>query len=584
MVKLSRMLEFVYNKIRNAARKIDMKISRWKYGYIEKLPSDIKYFNGGLYDAVYEASCKHGHNTALEYGNLQITYKELVKKINKVARGLKALGVEKGDRVTICMPNTPEAVYMFYAVNEVGAVASMVHPLSSEKEFENFLNQSQSKVVLAIDVAYPRIEAILKNTDVQHLIVVSATRSMEFIVKVIYKLTKGRKNHIKKTQITMPWGRFLAKADKFIGNPHERVDSDDLAVILYSGGTTGTPKGVMLSNLNFNAQALEAKYYAPELLKSQHAFLTFLPNFHAFGLGICTHIPLYWGMRVVLIPQFSAKKLKMYVRKYKFNVLCGVPTLYEYLTKIKFGKNELKCLKGVISGGDSMSLPLKRRVNKYLHEHGCKLDVQVGYGLTEASGVVAFSPVGITDAADVIGYAFPDCEFLICDLKTGKEAAVGDDGEILIHSPTVMLGYLNNEEETNNSFVTINGKRYLKTGDIGFFDNKGLLHFKARLKRMIITNGYNVYPSHVEDVVLKCSAVEKCAVIGVPDKVHGETVKVFIVYKQGRGNSRADKNELQKILKTNLAKYEMPRIFRTIESLPLTKMNKVDYKALEQLD
>ena len=577
------MLEFIYNKVRNVVRKLDMKLMRNKYGYIDKLPRDIKYFEGGLYDAVYEASCKWEHNTALEYGNLQVTYKELIKKINKVARSLKALGIEKGDRVTICMPNTPEAVYMFYAVNEVGAVASMIHPMSSEKEMEDYLNKSHSKLMLCIDVAYSRVEPIIKNTELEHLVVVSATRSMEFIVKVIYWLTKGRKNHVKKSQKTLLWDRFLAKSNEFIGNPHARVNSNDLAVILYSGGTTGTPKGVMLSNLNFNAQALESKYYAPGLLEPENAFLTFLPNFHAFGLGICTHIPLYLGMRVVLIPQFSAKKLKTYVRKYKFNILCGVPSVYEYMLKVKFGKKELKGIKAAISGGDAMTLAQKQRINEYLREHGAKVDVRVGYGLTEAAGVVAFSPTGVLDAADVIGYAFPDCEFYIQDIKTKKEAPVGEDGEILISGPTVMLGYLDNKKETDATFVTIKGKKYLKTGDVGFFDKKGLLHFKARLKRIIITNGYNVYPTHVEEIIAGFKAVEKCAVVGIPNEAHGETVRAYVVFKKDQ-DTRGNRNELQKILKKNLAKYEIPREYRYVANLPTTKMGKVDFKALQNLE
>ena len=576
-------LEFIYRKVKNGLRKINMKLEHVKYKRNIKLPKNIEYFDGGLYDAIYEASCEWGHNTALEYGNLQVTYKELIKKINKVARSLKALGIEKGDRVTICMPNTPEAVYMFYAVNEVGAVASMIHPLSSEKEMENYLNQSHSKLMLCIDIAYSRVASIIKNTELEHVVVVSATRSMELVIKIMYRLTKGRKNRVKKNQRTLLWDKFLLKSNDFIGNPHTRVNSDDLAVILYSGGTTGTPKGVMLSNLNFNAQALLSKQYAPSLLVPENAFLTFLPNFHAFGLGICTHIPLYHGMRVVLIPQFSAKKLKTYVRKYKFNILCGVPSVYEYMLKIKFGKKELKGIRAVISGGDAMTLAQKQRINEYLREHGAKVDVRVGYGLTEASGVVAFSPTGILDAADVIGYAFPDCEFYIQDINTKEEAPVGSDGEILISGPTVMLGYLDNEEETKATFTTINGKKYLKTGDVGFFDDKGLLHFKARLKRIIITNGYNVYPTHVEEVISGFKAIEKCAVVGIPNEAHGETVRAYIVFKDEQ-DTRSNRNELQKILKKNLAKYEIPREYRFVTNLPVTKMGKIDFKALQNLE
>ena len=202
-------LEYVYKKIKNTLRKLDMKIERAKYGYIEKLPKDVHYFEGGMYDAIYEASCKWPHNTAIRYFDTEITYKEMIKKINKVAAALKALGAEKGDYITVCMPNTPEAVYMFYAINEIGAVANMIHPLSSEKEIEEYLNQAHSKIMLCVDIAYPKVENIIKDTDVEQVVVVSATRSMVMLVRAIYNLTKGRNNHIKKSQHVFNWDHFL---------------------------------------------------------------------------------------------------------------------------------------------------------------------------------------------------------------------------------------------------------------------------------------------------------------------------------------------------------------------------------------
>jgi len=575
-------LEYIYNKIKNTIRKLDMRIERAKYGYIEKLPHNIEYFDGGLYDAVYEASCKWPHNVALDYYDTQVTYKELIKRINKVAAALKAAGAEKGENITVCMPNTPEEVYMFYAINEIGAVANMIHPLSSEKEIEEYLNQAHSKIMLCIDIAYPKVEAIIKNTDVEQVVVVSATRSMALIVRAVYKLTKGRKNHIKKSQHVITWDRFLFKANKFIGNPHARVDSTDPAVIMYSGGTTGKPKGIVLSNLNFNAQALGAKYLVPELLKSEHSFLTFLPNFHAFGLGVCMHMPLYFGCRIVLIPQFNAKKLRKYIKKYKINILVGVPTVFEYLTKTKFGKNELKGIKGVVSGGDVISMSSKERINDFLKKHGSKAIIENGYGLTEASGGFIFSPRSVAKDPDAIGYPIPDNDVRILNLNTKKEANLGEDGEIIVNGLSVMKGYLNNPEETKKAFITLNGKKYLRTGDIGCIDEHGVVHFRSRLKRMIISNGYNIYPANIEEVTLKYKKVDACAVVGREDKVRGEKVVVFIVSKKDIPE-RTIKKELTAIYKQYLAKYEIPREIRFIESLPKTKLAKVDFKALEQL-
>ncbi len=575
-------LELVYNKIKNALRRLDMKLERAKYSYIDKMPKDIEYFDGGLYDVVYESSCKWPHNVALRYFDTQITYKELIKKINKVAASLKAIGAEKGDRITVCMPNTPEAIYMFYAINEIGAVANMVHPLSSEKEIEDYINQSHSSIILCIDIAYPKVEAIIKDTELEHVIVVSPTRSMATIVRVIYKLTKGRKNHIKKSQHVITWDKFLLKASKYIGNPHARVNSKDDAVIMYSGGTTGKPKGIMLSNLNFNAQALGAKYLVPELFKPEYSFMAFLPNFHAFGLGCCIHMPLYNGACSFLIPQFNPKKFKSYITKYKINVLVGVPTVFDYLTKIKFKKDDLKTVKYVVSGGDMISMSNKEKINDFLHAHGSKALIENGYGLTEASGGFIFSPMSVAEDPDGIGYPLPDNEVVIMDLKTKQPAKLGHDGEILVRGLCVMKGYLNKPKETAEAFIKIGNKKYLRTGDIGYADERGVIHFRSRLKRMIISNGYNIYPANIEDVTLKCQKITACAAIGREDKLRGEKVVVFVVPAEG-ASERVIRKELNNIYKKHLAKYEIPREIRFLAELPKTKLAKVDFKALENL-
>lgn len=577
------MFEKLYLKVRNTYRKISVKIiNKWHYHH-KKLPKNVNYFEGSLYDAVYESALKYPYNTAIEYENNQITYKQLIKKINKVAKALKALGVSKGDKVTICMPNTPEEVTMFYAINEIGAVANMIHPLSSEKDIEYYLNKSNSKVMLCIDIAYKKVSNIIDNTNLEKVIVTSATKSMERITALLYWLLKGRKMNIKETEKIILWDHFISKANNYEEDPYELVSSNDPAVILYSGGTTGKPKGVVISNYSFNAQALQSKYTEPEALEPENAFLTFLPNFHAFGIGICTHTPLYNGMRAILIPQFNAKKFKKYLRKYKFNVLCGVPTLYDAVSKMKFRKNELNILKLVVCGGDAMSIDLKNRVNAFLKEYGCETELKIGYGLTESSGVVSLSPDGILDESDVIGYPFPNTEFKIIDINTQKETPLGEDGELVISGPNVMLEYLEEPEETQNTLFKMDGKTWLHTGDIACVDKRGLFHYKSRLKRMIITSGYNVYPSHVEEILTNHEAIMKCAVIGVKNESKGEIVKAFIVLREGY-NNLLTKNNIQKYMKENLAKFEIPREIRYIDELPTTLVGKIAYKELEKMD
>lgn len=575
------MIETLLLKLRNNYRKVAVKVINKINNIQNRLPKNVKYPDGSLYDAIYESAVKYPYNTALEYGNIQITYRSLMKRIDKCARALKALGIKKGDKVTICMPNTPEEVSMFYAINEIGAIANMVHPLSSERDMEYYLNKSESRVVLCIDVAYSKIKSIIDNTKVEKVIVASATKSMEKLTAFIYWLFKGRKYNIKEDEKVILWNHFINLSSSYEKDPYEQVDGKDAAVILYSGGTTGKSKGVVISNFSFNAQALQSRYVS-DVLTPENAFLTFLPNFHAFGLGICTHTPLYHGMRVVLIPQFNGKKIRSYIRKYKINILCGVPTFYDAMTKMKFKNGELKCLKLVVCGGDALSLTLKQKVNKFLKEKGSDADIRVGYGLTESSGVIALSPEGITNQSDVIGLPFPDCEFKILDINTNKECGINEPGEIVVGGPNLMMEYLGDLEETNNAIYVEKGKRYLHTGDIGFMDGKGLVHYKSRLKRMIITSGYNVYPAHVEEVIMEVDGIKSCAVIGVPSESKGEIVKAFVTLKDNVDVSKV-KSNLVKHLKEELARYEQPREIRYIDDLPTTLVGKIAYKELENM-
>lgn len=577
------MLELIQNRINKIKRFFGITPKNKWLNYYTNMPKEIKYDDGSLIDAVLLSASMYPNNIAIEYYNTEITYVEFINRIKKCARSLKRIGVKENDRVTICMPNTPEAVVMFYAINMVGAVANMIHPLSSENEINFYLNKAKSKVILTIDLCYPKVMNAIKGTNVKHVIVSSATKSMGFIVDSAYYLFKGRKNakNMKQNkEIVLSWREFIKTGAYYKEEFYVKRKAQDMAVILYSGGTTGKPKGICLSNLNFNAGAIQSRYMS-DTMKPGNSFLTILPNFHAFGIGISTHTPLYSGMKVILIPKFDMKKMKKLLKKYRPNVIAGVPSLFDAISKINLKPHDLSNLTLAVCGGDSITLENKKRINKYFKDHGSKTDLRVGYGLTECSGACCLSPEGMENKKDIIGIPFPNCVYKIIDINDGHELGPNEDGEILISGPNVMLGYLDEKEETENVFTTDeNGIKWLHTGDVGSIDKKGFIYYRSRLKRMIITSGYNVYPSYIEELLSKHEYVFQCAVIGIPHPYKGEVAKAFIVLKEDIKPSLEVKRVINKYLKQNLANYAIPSEIEYVEGLPMTLVGKISYKDL----
>jgi len=554
---------------------------RWINQY-KDVKANLEYPNSSMVDALMEVSRKYPEYYAYEYFGNKVTYRIFMRQIEDVAKALKNYGVEKDDRVTICMPSTPEAICMVYAVNLVGAVASMIHPLSSEKEIENYINQADSKFMLALDMTVEKIMNIKRNTKLQKIIVASAGDSMPPLMRELYKITNYKK-HVKlpKDDNIVLWNKFISSAPDYVGVCHEPRKSSDLAVILYSGGTTGTPKGIMLSNLCFNALALEAH----EMIKQAqpgNSVLALLPIFHGFGLAVCIHTPLLKGMKCTLIPQFNAKKFGELIKKNKPTFLAGVPTLYEALLKQKLGEKDLECVEAVISGGDILSPELKKKVDTYLKEHGSNAKIRVGYGLTEATAATCLSKEN-TEVEGCIGFPLPDTYFKIVKLDTHVEADIDEDGEICISGPTVMMGYLNNEKETNQVLrYHDDGRLWLHTGDIGSMDEEGTIIFKQRIKRMIVSSGYNVYPSYIENVIISHPDVLACTVIGIPDKYRGQVAKAYIVLKEGVEETHELKNEIKELCKKNISKYAIPKEYEYRKQLPKTLVGKVAFTKLEE--
>lgn len=577
------MNELIQNKINKIKRYFGIKPKNKWLNYYTNMSKDIKYDDGSMIDAILLSASMYPNNIAIEYYNTEITYIEFVNRIKKCARSLKRIGVKEDDRVTICMPNTPEAVIMFYGVNMVGAVANMIHPLSSENEINFYLKKAKSKVILTIDVCYPKVMNAIKNTNVKHVIVSSATRSMGFVVDTAYSIFKGRKNAKnmrENKEIVFSWKEFIKAGAYYKEEFYVKRKANDLAAILYSGGTTGKPKGICLSNLNFNAGAIQGRYMS-DTMKPGNSFLTILPNFHAFGIGISTHTPLYSGMKIILIPKFDMKKMKSILVKYRPNVVAGVPSLFDAISKLNLKPHDLSNLTLAVCGGDAITLENKKRINRYLKEHGSKTELRVGYGLTECCGASCLSPEKMENKKDIIGVPFPDCLYKIIDINDGHELGYNKDGEILISGPNVMLGYLDDKEENDNIFhIDENGVKWLHTGDIGFIDKKGLIYYRSRLKRMIITNGYNVYPGYIEELLSKNEYVFQSAVVGVTHPYKGEVAKAFIVLKEDVKPTGEVKRAINKYLKQNLANYAIPSEIEYVEGLPMTLVGKISYKDL----
>lgn len=548
------------------------------------VPAHLEYFQGSMYDRVAEIAVNYPDYIAYDFMGGKVKYKDFIKKVDECARALAAIGVKEGERVTICMPNAPQAVIMFYAINKIGAIANMVHPLSSEKEIEFYLKESASVVCITLDQFYGKFENIRGNVPIRSLILTSIKDVLSPIKKKGYYLAQGRK--IKKVPANAEivwWEKFLKDGNNYHGPFHVERKSQDPAVILYSGGTTGTTKGILLSNLNFNALSQQIIATNP-MFKPGDKMLAVMPIFHGFGLGVCIHSMLANGGRCLLIPRFNPQSYAKLLKKHKPNFIAGVPTLYEALLRLKtLDRVDLSCLKGVFSGGDSLSIELKKRFDAFLREHGATIPVREGYGTTECVTASCLTPSHWAKEGS-IGLPFPDTFYKIVKPGTEEEVPYGEEGEICLAGPTVMMEYINNPEETANTLKRhADGLTWVHTGDLGMMDEDGFIYFRQRIKRMIVTSGYNVYPSQIENVLDAHEYVHMSCVIGVPDPLKMQRVVAFVVLKPGLKVSEEEAREaILEHCSKYVAKYAMPSDIQFRDDMPKTLVGKVAYRILEE--
>ncbi|MGN0702139.1 MAG: class I adenylate-forming enzyme family protein [Lentihominibacter sp.] len=551
--------------------------------YLGDIPATLTYSNGTMYEKLEAVAAKYPGKIAFDFMGKHTTYKQLIDKVNECARSLRTIGVRPDDRITIAMPNCPQAIFMLYAANRVGAVANMVHPLSAENEIQEYVNYSRSTTIVTLDQFYNKVEAIRENTGIVNVIIARIKDELSRHIRTGYMLTEGRKiAPIPKDAPVITWDRFMKLGKASFKNYIVERKASDPAVILYSGGTTGRTKGIVLTNMNFNALSQQVVAANP-MFRPGDKMLAAMPLFHGFGLGVCIHTMLTQGGRCVLVPRFTAKSYARLITKYKCNFIAGVPTLYEALLRLpQMEKADLSCLKGVFSGGDSLSIELKKKFDKFLYSHNATIQIREGYGTTECVTASCLTPP-TRHKEGSIGVPFPDTYYKIVAPGTEEEMPYGEEGEIVISGPSVMQGYMDMPEETAETLKThADGLTWVHTGDLGMMDSEGFIYFKGRIKRMIITSGYNVYPAQLENVFDAHPKVHMSCIIGVPDSYKMQKVKAFVMLKEGVPATEETRRELMKYAEKNIAKYALPYDIEFRSELPTTLVGKVAYRQLEE--
>lgn len=550
--------------------------------FYENVPAQLDYPDSAMVDLVEATARRYPDLFAYEFMGKNTTYTQFVSEIHECAKALNAIGIKENDRVTICLPNTPQALIFFYALNLIGALSNMIHPLSSEKEIEFYLNDSQSAAAITLDLFYDKFARIRAGVTIKYLIITSIKDKLNIAKSIGFSMTKGRK--IKKIPAgadILCWKDFLELGKRSEADYSVKKTGRDPAVILYSGGTTGTTKGILLSNLNFNALGMQTAAMG-DCISPGDSMLSVMPVFHGFGLGVGIHAMLISGCRCILIPSFSAKTFGTLLKKKRPNFIAGVPTLYEALLRNdKIKGIDLSGLQGVFSGGDTLSTELKKKVDRFLQGHGAKVQIREGYGTTECVTASCLTPKNYAREGS-IGIPFPDMYYKIVRPNTQEELPSGEEGEICICGPTVMLGYIGNPKETAHALQRHpDGYVWLHTGDLGSMDAEGFIYFRQRIKRMIISSGYSIYPSQLENVIDAHEAVLMSTVIGVDDPYKKQKVKAFVVLKPDISLTREVKDSIFEHCEKNIAGYAMPYDFEYRKALPKTLVGKIAYTILE---
>ena len=534
------------------------------------------------FEYVCQRSKNHLNDTALEYYGRKFTYADLIVNVKKTAAALRGAGVKKGDIITVVSIMTPEIIALFYAADMMGATLNLVDPRYSVEGIREYIEEVDSHLLVCLNVVYERCRQAAKRTNVEKVIVLSPADSLPPVMAVGYKLTTPDKN--KYASNVIRWKQFI-KGGEGQSTAAEPYDPDHACVVVHTGGTTGSPKGVILTDDCFNGIALQFQAY-PKLFHRGQKLMNIMPPFIAYGFACGIHLPLVLGFTVIIIPNLDPAKLGSLVLKHKPEHMFGVPTHYQQLASDpKLRDKDLSFIINYAAGGDSLSRGAEQTVNDFLAAHGARYPIAKGYGMTEVSSAATVA-AGLDNKPGSVGIPMVNTVVAAFEPGTDQELPIGQRGELCISGPCLMKGYYNKPEETAILLRRHpDGRVWAHTGDMGYLDEDGFVFLDSRIKRMIIRHdGFKVFPSMIENVVSRHPAVHQCSVVGCADKDHtqGRLPFVYIVLKSDTTAKKKQViRELERMCAEELPEYVQPVAYKFISSMPMTPVGKVDYRQLE---
>ncbi len=540
---------------------------RWLEHYPEEIPTSIQYPERSLQSYLKEAAEQVPDKKAIYFIGKELTYQELYTLAKKFANQLQGLGIKKGDRVAIMLANTPQSVICYYGALMTGAIVVQTNPLYVEREIEHQLNDSGAKVIVCLDLVYPRVAKVRNKTNLEHVIVTGIKDFLPFPKNLIYPFIQKKNTGIT-VDITYD-AKTINFADFLKAGSEKEMDipispKEDLALLQYTGGTTGVAKGVMLTHHNLVVNTTQCLQWMYKMKKGEERILAALPFFHVYGMTVIMNVSIMYHSKMIVLPKFEPKDVLKSIDKQKVSIFPGAPTMYVALINNPDIQNyDLSSIEACLSGAAPLPLEVQQRFEQLT---GGKL--VEGYGLTETSPVAISTPIWGKRKEGSIGIPWPDTEAVVLSAETGEFAEPGEVGEIMIRGPQVMKGYWNRPEATAATFKD----DWFLTGDMGYMDEEGFFYIVDRKKDMIIAGGFNIYPREIEEVLYEHENIQEAVVIGVPDPYRGETVKAFVVLKDGKSLTE---DELDKYCRAHLAAYKVPKLYEFRDELPKTLVGKI---------